>query len=643
MAMEMRARESVNMSEDLSGAIAPYATALHDAFLHSHCSSCFSKLLSQSPCVTSCTTCCSVRYCCSECLSSDSVVHSSSGECCFFVEHLRRASPNYVTEGTSDLRAALRLLYVLEMHDLVLSDQINRYSRIGGLSASGIEEALEEGDEIAERILEGSLLMSSARKARAQTYVSFLDGLKVERMALWAVITNSVEVQLDEGLAMGIAVYGPGFSWFNHSCFPNASYRFVLAPKNEDPLSRISDKSKSRAVPASKGVAADMWHAWHYEEADSTNAPCKYGPRVVVRCTKPINKGDEVCIAYIDLLQTKETRHSDLWLKYKFICSCNRCIASPEPYVDLILNRDARDLNKPEDAIAAPIVEDLDDDLQQAISEYSLGDDAKACCDMIERMLSENLMRVPHKGELTGRKQILHPLHRVCFTAYMALASAYRFRAISLKTGSLHGENSDDLFRMAKAAAAYSLVLAGAMNHLFLSECSFMMPLSHFLIGAGQSLFFLVESTKGETGQYLSEARFTFHSCPESSAKHDSLKYSEFRSTCEGFGKQMLSLSFHCWPFLVQGLPCLEKVKNPIDFSWLGTTIHQSLLPEEDYANLSAQDPTSFTKEQKECMLRLAICCVTYCKYLTSICYGPQHYLAVHAKDILEGSISIYT
>ncbi|CAN6241774.1 unnamed protein product [Urochloa humidicola] len=596
--MEMRARESVNMSEDITEAIAPYATALHDMFLHSHCSSCFSKLPSQTPCVMSCMMCCSVRYCCSECLSSDAVVHSSCGECCFFVEHLNRASPNYVTEGTSDLRAALRLLYVLELHGLVSSDQINRYSRIGGLSASGIDEALEEGGEIAERILEGSLLMSSARKARAQTYASFLDGLKVERMALWTVITNSVEVQLDEGLAMGIAVYGPSFSWFNHSCFPNSSYRFVSAPKNED---CISDKSKSWTVPASKGVPADMWHAWHYEEADSTDAPCKYGPRVVVRCTKPINKGDEVCITYIDLFQTKEARHSDLWLKYKFICSCNRCIASPEPYVDLILNCDARDLNKPEDAVAAPTVEDLDDDdLQQAISEYSLGGDAKACCDMIESMLLENLMRV-HKGELSGRKQILHPLHRVCLKAYMALASAYRFRALSLKTVSLRGEK-----------------------------------------GTGQSLFFLVESTKGEMRQYLSEAKFTFPSCLESSAKHDSLKYSEFRSTCEGFGKQMLSLSSHCWSFLVQGLPCLEKVKNPIDFSWLGTIICQFLLPEEDYANRSAQDPTSFTKEQKECILSLAICCVTYCKYLTGICYGPQHYLAVHAKDTLEG-ITIFS
>lgn len=40
--------------------------------------------------------------------------------------------------------------------------------------------------------------------------------------------------------------------------------------------------------------------------------------------------------AYKNFLQ--EARHLDLWSKYKFICSCKRCIASPEPYTDRILN-----------------------------------------------------------------------------------------------------------------------------------------------------------------------------------------------------------------------------------------------------------------------------------------------------------------
>ncbi|XP_024311999.1 protein SET DOMAIN GROUP 41 isoform X12 [Brachypodium distachyon] len=388
MAMEMRAGESLDISENLTRAIAPYAMALHDEFLHSHCSSCFRDLPSQRTCVVSCMVCCSVRYCCSDCLSSDCQVHMSSGECCFFANHLEKASTSCTTEGTSDFRAALRLLYLLEMHGLVSSDSINQSSRIGGLSVSGIREVLEEGGEVSERILEGSMLMSSARKMRTQNAVVFLNGLTVEMVALWAVMINSVEVQICEGRDLGIAVYGPNFSWFNHSCFPNASYNFILAPWKED---SVSDKPPYRAVPASKGIASDAWRAWQFEDG-FTHAVGKYGPRVVVRCTRPINKGDEVCIAYIDLLQTREARHSDLWSKYKFICFCKRCTASPEPYVDLILNCDFRKLNSLEDAVMSPAIENLDDILQQAISQYSLGDDPKACCDIIESMLSKNWM-----------------------------------------------------------------------------------------------------------------------------------------------------------------------------------------------------------------------------------------------------------
>lgn len=296
-----------------------------------------------------------------------------------------------------------------------------------------------------------------------------------------------------------------------------------------------------------------------------------------------------------------------------------------------------RDLDKAEDTVTTPAIEDLGDILQQAISEYTSNDDPKACCDMIESMLSNNLVSGLKQEEISGRKHILHPLHHICLTAYMTLASAYRFRALSLEAVCLDGENTDDFFRMAKASAAYSLVLAGTTHHFFLSECSFMIPLSHFLLNTGQSLLYLVESMNGKTKRNISEARCRFSSCPVSSTKNDSPPYREFRSTCEGFAKQMLSLSLHCWSFLVRNLPCMEKIKNPMEFSMLGTTIYQSVLSEEDHVNLSAHEPVGFTKKQTECILSLAVCCITYCKYLASICYGPQHYLADHAKCLLEG------
>nr|CAE05952.3 OSJNBb0088C09.11 [Oryza sativa Japonica Group] len=599
MAMGMRARESVNMSEDLTQAIAPYATALHDASLQSHCSSCFHRIPAQSPHDMSCTMCGSVRYCCSDCLISDCEVHSSSGECCFFVKHLREASPSTLTEETSDIRAALRLLYSLETRGLVSSDSVSSSNRIGGLSASGIREVLEEGGEIAEGVLEGSLLMLSARKSRMKNYVGLSNGLTIEKVALWAVMTNSVEVQISEEQSLGIAVYGPSFSWFNHSCCPSASYRFVLVPQNEG---CTSNKPESCVVPVSKGAAPDAWHAWQNEEAGFAHAQCKYGPRVVVRCTKPINKGDEVFITYIDLLQTRIVKY------------CYR--------IGLVkvqgLRCDARNLKSPHNAVTDPAIEDLDNNLQQAISEYSFLDDSKACCDVIESMLSENLMNDLQQEELSPRKYILHPLHHISVSSFMILASAYRCSAFKSSTDNLHGENCDFIFRMTKAAAAYSIVLAGATHHLFLSECSFVTLLSHFLLSTGQSILDFAECIKGETRKNMPEAIFSFASCSTNSAKHDSVRYNQFRSTCEKFGKPLLSLSLQCWPFLAQGLPCLEKIKNPIDFSWLGPAIFQAFqLSEEDSFNLSGKHaPATLIEQQKECILSLAVCCITYSKYL---------------------------
>uniref|UniRef100_A0A0E0H0T6 SET domain-containing protein n=1 Tax=Oryza nivara TaxID=4536 RepID=A0A0E0H0T6_ORYNI len=561
MAMGMRARESVNMSEDLTQAIAPYATALHDVSLQSHCLSCFHRIPAQSPHDMSCTMCGSVRYCCSDCLISDCEVHSSSGECCFFVKHLREASPSTLTEETSDIRAALRLLYSLETRGLVSSDSVSSSNRIGGLSASGIREVLEEGGEIAEGVLEGSLLMLSARKSRMKNYVDLSYGLTIEKVALWAVMTNSVE---------------------NEGC--------------------TSNKPESCVVPVSKGAAPDVWHAWQNEEAGFAHAQCKYGPRVVVRCTKPINKGDEVFITYIDLLQTRIVKY------------CYR--------IGLVkvqgLRCDARNLKLPHNAVTDPAIEDLDNNLQQAISEYSFLDDSKACCDVIESMLSENLMNDLQQEELSPRKYILHPLHHISVSSFMILASAYRCSAFKSSTDNLHGENCDFIFRMTKAAAAYSIVLAGATHHLFLSECSFVTLLSHFLLSTGQSILDFAECIKGETRKNMPEAIFSFASCSTNSAKHDSVRYNQFRSTCEKFGKHLLSLSLQCWPFLAQGIPCLEKIKNPIDFSWLGPAIFQAFqLSEEDSFNLSGKHaPATLIEQQKECILSLAVCCITYSKYL---------------------------
>ncbi|XP_077223277.1 protein SET DOMAIN GROUP 41-like [Tasmannia lanceolata] len=57
----------------------------------------------------------------------------------------------------------------------------------------------------------------------------------------------------------------------------------------------------------------------------------------MIRSIKSIKKGEEVCVAYADLLQPKAIRQSELWEKYRFVCCCDRCNSSPPTYVDRIL------------------------------------------------------------------------------------------------------------------------------------------------------------------------------------------------------------------------------------------------------------------------------------------------------------------
>lgn len=67
-----------------------------------------------------------------------------------------------------------------------------------------------------------------------------------EEAALCLVMTNAVEVQdIKSGRILGIAVYDKDFFWINHSCSPNACYRFLLSVPNaaslpEEPKMRIA-------------------------------------------------------------------------------------------------------------------------------------------------------------------------------------------------------------------------------------------------------------------------------------------------------------------------------------------------------------------------------------------------------------------
>lgn len=105
-------------------------------------------------------------------------------------------------------------------------------------------------EEISARVRDGAKAMAAARRIEMDENEKNEDTLL--EAALCLVLTNAVEVQDHEGRSLGIAVYGPNFSWINHSCSPNACYRFIISPP--DNVLPFRDDSRLRILPAGTKV-----------------------------------------------------------------------------------------------------------------------------------------------------------------------------------------------------------------------------------------------------------------------------------------------------------------------------------------------------------------------------------------------------
>lgn len=77
--------------------------------------------------------------------------------------------------------------------------------------------------------------MAIARCMRDGT--EFSGDSTLEEAFFCLVLTNAVEVQVNGGSALGVAVYDWRFSWINHSCSPNACYRLLLCTPDIPPFS----------------------------------------------------------------------------------------------------------------------------------------------------------------------------------------------------------------------------------------------------------------------------------------------------------------------------------------------------------------------------------------------------------------------
>ncbi|KAL1198766.1 Protein SET DOMAIN GROUP 41 [Cardamine amara subsp. amara] len=549
--MEIIAAEDINIGTDLFPPLSPLAFSLYESFLSSHCSSCFSLLPPSPPRPPQSPT---SLYCSAACSSSltDSPIISP---------------PDLSPILSSDIRTALRLL-----NSTVVTSSLPH--RLNGLLTNHHRLMTDTSFSVS---------IKNAANFIAAVLKSNRENTELEEAAICSVLTNAVEVQDSNGRALGIALYDSRFSWINHSCSPNSCYRF------SNTTSYQNDTTKT--IPH---ITNPETTSYNLEEFKTFC--CFQGPKVIARSIKKIKKGEEITVSYIDLLQPTGLRQSDLWSKYRFMCSCRRCAASPPAYVDSILEGVLTsvghyhgNINKDE------AMGEMTDHIQEAIDNF-LSDDInpKSCCEKIENVLYHGIQI---KADSQPNHHLwLHPIHHAALNGYITLATAYRIRSIDSET------DMGKAFDMRRISAACSFFLACASHHLFSAEPSLAMSAAKFWTNAGESL--LDFSRKFSSGR--------------SDVKCNKCHMLETPNSLRGFNensKKILScvtdISQVVWSFLTRGCPCLQKFMSPFDFSFTKAN--------------GERDETS--EDQTLSVLLLSFHCLLYADLLTDLCYGQNSHL----------------
>jgi len=65
--------------------------------------------------------------------------------------------------------------------------------------------------------------------------------------------------------------------------------------------------------------------AFFNHSCDPNLIPVQVGASMLLQCTRPINKGEELCISYLDTSLDVHERRETLLDEYFFTCLCSRC------------------------------------------------------------------------------------------------------------------------------------------------------------------------------------------------------------------------------------------------------------------------------------------------------------------------------
>ncbi|RVX13266.1 Protein SET domain group 41 [Vitis vinifera] len=246
----------------------------------------------------------------------------------------------------------------------------------------------------------------------------------------------------------------------------------------------------------------------------------------------------------------------------------------------------------------------LTDYVDDAIADYLSVGNPEACCGKLENVLAQGL-----PDEQVHASQLLD----------------------------LHSEmDGDELeaLSLIKTSAAYSLLLAGATHHIFLSDSSLIASIANFWMSAGESLLSLARSSllnsfvKGRL-PVLNLSSLQSHKCNECSLA-DEFEANFFGSQAHNGGLENISKQFLNYPIDSNWLQKMET-SNIWDFQAHSgcTAMDSSSWDEESTGGYEAQRDTN---QERKNLFKLGIHCLLYGGFLSSICYGPSSYLTRYSE-----------
>lgn len=301
------------------------------------------------------------------------------------------------------------------------------------------------------------------------------------------------------------------------------------------------------------------------------------------------------------------------------------------------------------------VVEILTEFMNGAISEYVKFDDAESCCKKLEHVLAYGFTDDHSSREGKLQENIrLQPLHHLSLNAYTALSSAYKTlgsNLLDLSTNLI--EHQLNAFDKSRISAAYSLLLAGATHYLYLSESSLIISTANYWMAAGESLLSLATSTVHNISAdrcypipNIPPLKLRCDNCAlkdkcEASFGSRHTQNLEFEHISRDFSNCITDIVPQVWMFLIQGSHYLNRIKNPIDFTWLGNTEDSK---DVDFGadlgscnvvrSLSRCEQEKWSDDQRKKIIQLGAHCLLYGELVLKIFCGKDPQLANSYLDL---------